>query len=37
MEQQADKFGFKVSKTVIETIKDIKPFVEIKLCLVYKS
>jgi hypothetical protein len=37
MEQQADEFGFKVRKTVIETTKDVKLFVEMKLCLVYKS
>jgi hypothetical protein len=37
MEQQADKFGFKVRKTVTESIKGVKLFLEMKLCLVYKS
>jgi hypothetical protein len=38
VEQQADnKFCFKVSKTAIETIKDVKLFVEMKLCLVCMS
>jgi hypothetical protein len=38
MEQQAgNKFCFKVRKTVIETVKDVKLFVEMKLCLVCMS
>jgi hypothetical protein len=38
LEQQADnKFCFKVRKTVIETIKDVELFVEMKLCPVCMS